>query len=219
MGLEQVEKKESFPLRVVLVESIQDGQSKIKPVIVGETGRGKMSDFILGETKKLKSRVKELEFLKTSRQTSHHREKSLREMRDEKPARNQELAKVWAKLDVLEGRVFLPVKISQQEEEMIAWEPSVFSSPLEKRWWEFVRSKNILLQVAEVSSLHPQALDWLFGAYSARIKISDALYPEDKDAAKVELRGFQKKYSEVPSGDMTTALTPLMRLISESIPY
>ena len=221
MSSEQGEKIESVNLSVVLVESFQDGQQNLRPVIVGVAGEDKISNFLSKESWKLKRFIeeKESQLSQPSRQESHNREKSLRQMRDERISHEAELRKAKARMDILESRVLLPVKILDEDGEIVGFELTTFSNNMEKRWWNFARSKKIIVRAAEVSGQFPEALGWLFGAFSARMKIFDALTGEDKDAAKVELKGFQQRYGEVVPQDLATALSPMMREISMGIPY
>lgn len=217
MTKEQVERKEKAQPRVIIVECSRNGFGKYKPVIVGEAESNDISQFVLQELQELKERIKRLKqkAMKSTRVNSHHRLKGARVLADERRSYQKELAHASAKIELLEGRIFQPIRIIRKDDEIKSCEPTSFIDENVRSWWDFVRRKGLLLKVAEVNSQFPGSLDFLLEAYSIIRKMDQAMTIDEEQVAKKAFEDFRRRYRESPD-DQAIALTPIMRLISES---
>jgi len=202
---------------VLLLEVKEDDSIKYVPHFIRESEEDAVSGLIIQEKGKLKQREQDF-ICPIDELTGHGRRQGRRNIRDIQEYRKRELPKIRAKLNVLEGKSFKPVRIIEEqvgEKKRQTVRVSDFISGEEREWWEFAKDSQLLPEVKEIFDRFPEGISYLREYHNIRDRVSRAITVRDEDEINKDWSSFNQKLREMDV-EKADRLLPVIRKISDS---
>jgi hypothetical protein len=191
----------------LLIELQREGETVYKPILVNEATHDATTYFIIEEKDRLKKRLEDLRTMPAKR--------SKRETRDIRKSREKIINKeqLKEKLSVLKGENFQPIRLVLKGDEIRGFKLVNFAQEKHKRWWTYLKHKNLMSKIAKIAQVYPDGIELLSELFDIRYRMRYGLPEEDVQARK-ELDSFQLKARNIPT-KFDPLLVPLIRMIAE----
>jgi len=195
--------------KTLLIELQREGATVYKPILVNETAHDATTRFIIKETDRLKKRLENLRTIPAKR--------SKRETRDIRKSREKTINKeqLKEKLSVLKGENLQPIRLVLKADEIRGFKLVNFAQEKHKRWWTYLKHKDLMSKIAEIAQVYPDGIELLSEVFDIRYRMRYGL-PDEAVQARKELDSFSLKAKEIPT-KFDPLLIPVFRIISEQL--
>lgn len=210
---EQGENDSVTAVRLLIVETEQDGTRVFEPVIINRRVEDPLSELVDRKVNSLQAEIKEkrkkIQDLGERKLDGHHKLPPLVKIRNERIDLLSKIVKEERLLKTLKGEPLQPIRIVTLGGEMAGIEPANFIMRGQKS-----RAEQMKLDIERLVNVFPEGLNILAEGFKWRSRMLFGATPGERTDAISGYNKFMTRYmSEVPK-DGQELLKPFMELIS-----